>query len=174
MASDYAGPLGRKYQHANATSIAGVPDMVSAGVLEDSLEVRHPFLYRPLVEFALRLPPEMCARPHARKWVLRQAMRGILPERVRGRIGKASAGDVLAWSLVTQRGHLASLVKDPILAELGVIDAEKFRAAFDADPLPAHRANEAHAALSSTLSVEAWLQLRAGRWPRRVTAVAPM
>jgi len=174
MASDYAGSLGRKYQHANAMSIQGVPNMLSFGLVEDSLDVRHPFLYRPLVEFALRLPPEMCARPHARKWVLREAMRGILPEAVRDRIGKATAGDVLAWSLTTQRQHLATLVQDPILAELGVIDAGKFRAAFDAPPLPAHRANEMHAALSSTLSVEAWLQLRAGRWPRRVTTVARM
>jgi asparagine synthase (glutamine-hydrolysing) len=172
MASDYAGPVGRKYQHAMVMSVVGVPNLLSCGILEDSLDVRHPFLYRPLVEFALRLAPGMCARPHARKWVLREAMRGILPEEVRGRVGKASAGDVLAWSLATQRAHLEPLVKEPILADLGVVDGSKLRAAFDADPLPAHRADGLHATLSSTLSVEAWLQLRAGRWPRRTTTTA--
>lgn len=47
------------------------------------LEVRFPFHDRRLAEFCLRLPAAQRQRGEAWKWVLRNAMRGRLPERVR-------------------------------------------------------------------------------------------
>ncbi|MBA2301232.1 MAG: hypothetical protein H0W08_01210 [Acidobacteria bacterium] len=164
-ALEYAGPLGHKYQHAIATRVAELSDITTGGLLADTLEVRHPMLYRPLVEFALQLPPGIRARPHAHRWVLREAMRGIVPEQVRLRIGKQGTGAALAWSLKTAREHLAPLLRAPMLAELGVLDAGKLREAFDS---PSHQMvgkNYTQATLLSTLSVEAWLQIRSGRWP---------
>jgi asparagine synthase (glutamine-hydrolysing) len=128
-----SGRLGRKYQDAVLASVHAIMAQHTGGVIDDVLDVRYPFLYRPLVEFALRLPPELCARPRARKWVLREAMRGILPESVRARIGKGGSTDVLARSLTSQRQLLEPLLRDSLLAELGVVDASKLRAAFEAD-----------------------------------------
>src|SRR5439155_19969731 len=79
----YGGRIGRKYSEAVAGFVAAIPAALTAGVIEEELEVRHPYLYRPLVEFALQLPPDLCVRPFAGKWVLREAMCGILPEIVR-------------------------------------------------------------------------------------------
>jgi hypothetical protein len=93
-------------------------------------------------------------------------MRGILPESVRTRVGKQDTGDALAWSLAMERARLALLLQDPILAELGIVDAAKLRAVFDAAPHQSGRGNYVHGALLSTLTVEAWLQMRSGRWPR--------
>jgi asparagine synthase (glutamine-hydrolysing) len=139
--------------------------MLQGGLLGDRLELRYPFLYRPLVEFAMSLPPELCVQPQARKWVLRQAMRGILPEVVRTRIGKGGVMSLLGWSLSAQAPLLEPLLHDPILAELGIIDASRFRSAFhDASHRP-DRGDHLQTSVQATLLLEAWLQLRAGRWP---------
>lgn len=165
-ASAYAGRFGRKYRDVISTSMRAIGGMLDCGVIGDHLDVRHPFLYRPLVEFALQLPPELTTRPYARKWVLREAMRGILPEVVRSRVGKGASNEVLAWSLSAQRPLLEPLVQEPILAELGVVDAPQLRAAFDSAPQRRHSEGELHTSLQSTLMIEAWLQMRSGRWPQ--------
>lgn len=167
IAMAYAGRIGGKYRHSITTSVAALASRLDAGVVGDSLEVRYPFLYRPLVEFALQLPPDLTTRPQARKWVLREAMRGILPEAVRSRIGKGSSAAVLAGALAAQRSLLAPLLHEPILADLGVVDATKLRAAFDLAPSRPHRDDYLHLHLESTLILEAWLQIRSGRWPPR-------
>ena len=108
----YAGRLGRKYRDALASNVATIPSGLSIGIIEENLDVRHPYYYRPLVEFCLRLPPELCVRPYARKWVLREAMAGILPEVVRARIGKGTYNGTIAWSLAAQREGLESLIRE--------------------------------------------------------------
>ena len=165
VVSTYAGRIGHKYHDAIATNVGGIGRGMDIGTLGDDLDVRHPFLYRPLVEFALRLPPELLVRPHARKWILREAMRGILPEQVRTRVGKGTPVELFVESLTAQRSLLEPLVQHPILADLGVVDGSKLRAAFDAAPREPHRKDQQHATLALTLVVEAWLQMRSGRWP---------
>ncbi len=49
------------------------------------LEVRRPFRDRRLIEFGLRLPRSLVYRPGETKWILRRAMRGVLPEPIRQR-----------------------------------------------------------------------------------------
>jgi asparagine synthase (glutamine-hydrolysing) len=166
VASTYGGRLGRKYQDGVMANLAAIGSMMDYGTIADELDVRHPFLYRPLVEFALRLPPELCARPYERKWVLRQAMRGILPETVRERVGKGGPAQLYARSLTTQRSLLEPLLHASILADLGVIELAPLRTAFDtAASQPLGRC-DLHTMVHSTLVIEAWLQMRSGRWPR--------
>ena len=98
-----AGPYGGKYRHALAAGIQALSHLLEPGYLGEEIELRHPFLYRPLVEFALGLPPELCVCPQARKWVLREAMRGLVPETVRCRIGKGGVESLLAWSFTAHR-----------------------------------------------------------------------
>jgi asparagine synthase (glutamine-hydrolysing) len=163
---EYAGSLGSKYRHAIVSRAATLPNVTHQSTIADRLDVRHPFLYRPLVEFAIRLSPELRARPHAHRWVLREAMRGILPEVVRTRVGKTETAAALVHSLVAERGRLAPLLQDPLLAELGIVDPAKLRAAFDATAYATSRREWMHAPVISTLALEAWLQMRSGRWPR--------
>ncbi|HEX6965473.1 MAG TPA: asparagine synthase-related protein [Gemmatimonadaceae bacterium] len=168
--SSYAGRVGHKYHDAVAIGISELAAGIPVGLLEDTLDVRHPYLYRPLVEFALRLPPELCARAYARKWVLREAMRGILPDTVRTRVGKGAVFGRLAWSLAAQRTILAPLVQEPILAELGVVDAAKLRASFEAAQHAPDSRERLHADVQHTLGIEAWLRMRSGRWPCGTTS----
>ena len=165
-APHYGGPIGGKYHYVVASVIADLECMNAGGVLADSLDVRHPFLYRPLVEFALRLPPALRSRPHAHRWILREAMRGILPDKVRERIGKPGTAEVLGWSFATRRAHLAPLVREPILADMGLIDPVQLETAFDATLSCSRDPGVMYSPLAMTLAVEAWLQIRCGRWPR--------
>jgi asparagine synthase (glutamine-hydrolysing) len=161
-ADGYSGPIGAKYfgyQLANINSIAA--GLGRHAVLEEELDVRHPFLYRPLVEFGLSLPPEMVVRPHARKWILREALRGILPDSVRSRVGKGGNTGCTVRSLMQQRPKLERMLQDSRLADLGCIDVSKLRLAYDV----ACRTHAEHLIYSVawTLAVETWLQARVGR-----------
>jgi asparagine synthetase B (glutamine-hydrolysing) len=131
-----------------------------------------------LVEFALHLPPELCVRPHERKWVLREATRNVLPEFVRTRIGKGVLYGLLTWSTANHGKYLEPLIADPILAQLGVIDAKKLRAAFAASRYERDKSYKLSPDVQYTLAVEAWLQVRSGRWQcgRHVksTAISPL
>lgn len=53
------------------------------------IEMRHPFHDRRLTEFAMGLPGYQLSRHGRRKYILREAMRGTLPELVRTRQSKA-------------------------------------------------------------------------------------
>jgi asparagine synthase (glutamine-hydrolysing) len=55
-----------------------------------SIEVRHPFMDKRLVEFCLALPPDQKLKLGWSRIVMRQAMEGILPRQIQWRGGKAS------------------------------------------------------------------------------------
>jgi asparagine synthase (glutamine-hydrolysing) len=164
----YNGRFGHKYRDSMVAAIESLPARLPQGVFEEALEVAHPFLHRPLVEFALQLPPELCVQPHARKWILREAMRGILPEQVRTRVGKGVLYGLLSWSIADQRNRLQPLLRDPILAQLGVVNTDRLRRAFDAAQHEREGPNNPSADVQYTLAVEAWLQVRSGRWPPKL------
>jgi len=121
----------------------------------------YPFLYRPLVEFSLRLPPGLRAQPFARKWILREAMRGILPEEIRTRTTKGGTTGRFQWSLLRERARVDDILRDPILGQMGYIDVDELRKGVEAA-----RSNQCEAvnAVMCALSLETWLRVRSGRW----------
>jgi asparagine synthase (glutamine-hydrolysing) len=125
------------------------------------VEMRYPFLYRPLVEWSLRLPVRQRLRPMQRKWILREATRGVLPEAVRARTTKGGMDARILWSLHRERTRIDEMLKDPILAQLGCIEPGALRAAVDSARcgLPVHNVH-----LFSTLALETWLRVRNGMW----------
>jgi len=80
-----------------------------------SIETRVPLLDHKLVEFALTIPPEMHLRGGTTKYVLKQAMKGILPDRIIQRPKKGFAVPLGYWF----RGKLGSYVRDLLLGERG-------------------------------------------------------
>jgi len=69
------------------------------------LEARHPFLDRRILEFAFAIPDDQRFRPGVHKFVLRKAMRGILPERVRLRYDKTDLSELYAMALIAHGGE---------------------------------------------------------------------
>jgi len=75
-----------------------------------------------LVEFALTLPPEMKFRQKKIKWIWREAMKGILPEKVRNRNDKAEFSEVLMRQIDAL--DLEKFLADPCIVRLGLIERE--------------------------------------------------
>jgi asparagine synthase (glutamine-hydrolysing) len=69
------------------------------------LEGRHPFLDRRIMEFAFAIPDEQRHRRDVSKFVLREAMRGILPERVRSRPDKADLTAIYVMAISALGGE---------------------------------------------------------------------
>jgi asparagine synthase (glutamine-hydrolysing) len=153
-------PRGRRFAHSTARELATVAEWVLRGEFEEGMDVRYPFLSRPLVEFALRLPVAMKARPRARKWILRESMRGVLPEAIRTRQGKGGIGARILWSLNQEADTIQALLRQPLLADLGLIDVSHLRAAVDE---ARHGAKHHLVMLMSALSLETWLAVRNGQ-----------
>ena len=125
------------------------------GYLEKACDIRYPFLHRPLVELALSMPWSVKAVPGEPKAILRRAMRGILPERVRCRTQSASTGHAVYNGLRKEWPVIEQLVDSSVLVELGAVDRERLRDAL-------HLARQGHApdlgGLLSTLTLDAWLR----------------
>jgi asparagine synthase (glutamine-hydrolysing) len=81
-------------------SLADAIESVSRMTARFGAEARYPFLDRRLFEFALALPVEQRSRDGVTKVVLREAMRGILPELVRTRATKVVFDWVYAEALL--------------------------------------------------------------------------
>jgi asparagine synthase (glutamine-hydrolysing) len=160
-------PWGQKFAGGMINDISHFGRYSDQTLFTETFDVRHPFLYRPLVEFSLRLAPELRVRPLAQKWILREAMRGVLPESIRTRTDKGAVDSRYAWALSRERERIDDLTRAPILADLGCIDGVKLRAAIEA----ARRGREIHIVpLITTLSLETWLRARSGEWAVRESA----
>ncbi|HEU4561557.1 MAG TPA: asparagine synthase-related protein [Longimicrobium sp.] len=152
---------GSFFAHAMVSELERLPGFLERGPFQEGIEVRYPFLHRPLVEHSLQLPPSMRIRPGVSKYVLRQAMRGILPEEVRTRRRKGTIDSRLLWALSKERPRLDALLHDPEIARRGWVRADALRAATD----EARQGESRNVMfLLCALSLETWLAVRSGRW----------
>lgn len=92
------------------------------------IELRYPFHDRRIIEFGLGLPPDQRWRDGLHKYVLRQAMQGLLPDKVLGRRSKAEFSRVFVESLLTA-GRRA--FEDLSIADAGWIDGLVVLGMFD-------------------------------------------
>jgi hypothetical protein len=85
------------------------------------LEERHPLYDRRLVEFALKIPDDERSGPEGKR-LLREAMRGGLPESVRRRRGKAEFSPTLAHLLTQPEAE--AILACPNLVSRGWVDPQ--------------------------------------------------
>jgi asparagine synthase (glutamine-hydrolysing) len=92
-----------------------------------SLESRVPFLDHKLVEFTSSLPERLKLRRWTTKYVLRQSMKGVLPEQILTRPKMGFPVPIGAWF----RGEYASVLDEYVLSsravERGIFNAETVR-----------------------------------------------
>jgi hypothetical protein len=156
-----SAPLGRKYETLTAQQVDGLATSLYPTLFDDALAIRHPFLHRPVLEFLLRLPATLKAQPRASKYVLRESMRNIIPERVRSRTTKGGAGARLYWSLSQEHETVQRLTADPLLAQMGIVDPRALRHAVR----KAQRGvGGKYVPLLDVLALETWLRVNAGLW----------
>jgi asparagine synthase (glutamine-hydrolysing) len=92
------------------------------------VEKRAPFFDRRLIEFALALPEEQRWRCDQPKFVLRQAMKGLVPEKIRQRFTKADFSHAFADAFLSLGGE--RLFDSLTIANLGWINESQVRAMY--------------------------------------------
>jgi asparagine synthase (glutamine-hydrolysing) len=100
--------------------------------MASSVEGREPFLDHHLVEFALSLPPQMKYRDGVGKWVLRTAMRGLLPDTIIDRPKQGFGTPMKEWLQGGFGDEARHAVATSSLRERGLIDHEVVDALFTA------------------------------------------
>ena len=106
-----------------------VHELVNRMEAHQTMEGRHPFYDRRLIEFALALPEDQRWRGDQTKYVLRQAMRRYLPDSIRQRRSKADYLFLFAECLA--REGAGQVFRSLRLAEEGYVDAGHVRAMYE-------------------------------------------
>lgn len=99
------------YTFLNSGMLTYSLEMINRLASAFSVEVRFPFCDRRLIEFCLALPPEQKLHDGWNRFVMRQAMQGVLPEQIQWRGGKISLSKVLPYTL---RKYATGFVEDVI------------------------------------------------------------
>lgn len=76
-------------------------NMTSAGYTSEyrDVHVSHPYLYRPLVEFCLAVPPDQLLRNGEGRSLMRRALAGLLPPRILKRKSKGAINEAFSRAL---------------------------------------------------------------------------
>jgi asparagine synthase (glutamine-hydrolysing) len=97
-----------------------------------SVESRIPFLDYRLIEFAFSLPNKFKVRNGLGKWLLRESMKGILPEKVRLRKDKAGfVAPASEWFRTKNKNDVSNLLQSDSLRRIGIFDQGKITKYFD-------------------------------------------
>jgi asparagine synthase (glutamine-hydrolysing) len=124
-------------------------------------EYRYPFLDRDLVDFLLRIPANQLLRPGRRRFMMRNALRGIVPSEVLERRRKAYVSRGPSMLIPQNKQIIASLFKNSISADFGYIQWPQFNAALD--QLAAGSIPEWVAPMIRTANLELWLRSAAAK-----------
>jgi len=89
-----------------------------------SLEVRLPFLAYPLVEFALKMPPNLKVRGMTTKYLLKKAVAPYLPEYIMKRPKKGFGIPVAKWLRGDFKPVVDELLGDSFIRKQGIFNTE--------------------------------------------------
>ncbi|HEY0049187.1 MAG TPA: asparagine synthase (glutamine-hydrolyzing) [Pyrinomonadaceae bacterium] len=104
-----------------------------------SIESRVPFLDHKLVEYTAKLPQKMKIRGRETKWILREAMRGILPAEILNRPKMGFPVPVGRWFRNEFRGIVEEYVSSERASSRGI-----FNAGYVREIVARHNAGENH------------------------------
>ena len=100
------------------TTSLGLPSLLrfeDRNSMAHSIEARVPFLDHRLVEFAFRLPGDYKVKGVETKYVMREALKGVLPERIRTRTDKIGfrAEPAATWALAERNREALLAARTP-------------------------------------------------------------
>lgn len=116
------------YENFHSGWVAHGMDMSNRLTAAWTIEERHPFHDRRLYEFLMSVPDDQPARERTRKFILRNALRGLIPDSVLARRDKADFSILFVKALKQFAGDQG--FNAAALAEAGWIDAAAFRRAW--------------------------------------------
>lgn len=149
-----APPYQSRAFQSQCEHIMETAEILWRGEREDLCEHRYPYLDRHLVEFCLAVPWTELFRPGEPKSLVRRALAGVLPEKIRTRIGGMGPTHAFFLALSKEWPRIEPYLENPRLAELGCIDPKALHEA-----LRLARAGCAATSplMLATLSLENWL-----------------
>jgi len=119
-----------------------------------SIESRVPFLDHKLVEFTARMPDTMKLRGGTTKFVLRESMKGVLPERILSRSKMGFPVPIGRWF----RGPFKSVIDEYVLSDRALA-RDIFEPDFVKRLVSLHQSGEDHSErLWALLNFEIWLR----------------
>ena len=132
-----------------------------------SIESRVPFLDHKLVEFTARMPDTMKLRGGTTKFVLRESMKGLLPEKILTRSKMGFPVPIGSWF----RGQFKSVVDEYVLGER-TLSRGIFAPEFVRNIVSLHQAGEDHSErLWSLVNFEMWLRRFFDREDPQITQI---
>jgi asparagine synthase (glutamine-hydrolysing) len=120
-----------------------------------SVESRVPFLDYRLVEWIFSIPVNQKIRGAETKFVLRNGMKNILPEKVRNRkdkVGFATPTDL--WTNKILKNEISELFSSTSFKQRGIFEASKIESTYQKAP-STFKANE----IWRILSMEMWFRI---------------
>ena len=120
-----------------------------------SIESRVPFLDHKLVEFTAKMPTKMKLRGRETKWILREAMKGILPDEILTRSKMGFPVPVGSWF----RNEFRHIVDENVLSERA-LNRGIFNADFVRQIVAEHNAGANH-------DERLWFLVNFEMWQRR-------
>ena len=120
------------YQAFRFAALPGLLHYEDRSSMAFSLETRLPFLDFRLVEYLFGLPPGQKIKEGVNKVVLRNAMKGVLPETIRNRTDKMGfATPENIWFRTVLRKPIHEMIHSKSFAERGYFNIEQVKKAFD-------------------------------------------
>jgi len=119
------------YEIFRYTTLPGLLHYEDRNSMAFSIESRLPFLDYRLIEYLFSLPPDQKIAWGTTKVILRDAMKGILPEEVRNRsdkMGFATPEDV--WFRTILRNPIGDIINSKSFADRGYFEINKVKEAF--------------------------------------------
>lgn len=98
-------------------------EKVDRSTMANGLEVRVPFLDALLADYALGLPAEMVIRGGETKWLLKRALRGVVPDFVLDAPKMGFGVPYAAWLATDLHEYMRTVLTDPIIRDWGFFDA---------------------------------------------------
>lgn len=119
------------------------------------VEISHPYLHRPLVEFLLAIPVEQKLRPGETRSLMRRALRDVLPEQIVRRRGKQGPAEALCRALAREWPRLQPLFARAKVCERGYVKTQELHEALSR---ARHGTEPRIFSLLMTISLELWLR----------------
>lgn len=152
-----------------SSGFASVVRQISSGSRRERLnvEIRYPYLHRPLVEFLQAIPFEQRVRPGETRSLMRRSLRTFLPERIAKRRTKGNPHEAICRAVIRELPRLRILFADARVSAYGYVDRTTLLEALE---LASHGVKINLVSLLKTISLELWL--RTLEQPRRLVESA--
>jgi len=134
----------------------GVVLNLDATTMAHSVEARVPFLDHELAEYCARIPPRVKMRRLREKYVLRRAMKDVLPREIAWRRKSPMRAPYDPWRGIEMPPFVREELSDARLREAGYFDPAKVAAALR---LHHARSEDLGQALSAVICVQLWDRL---------------